>query len=170
MASKLFLSKPLGEILLQANLVSASQIEEALREQSLTQEGKIGEILARKGWIKQETADFFAHYWHSLVYQEKKYRQKPQKPLGYYLRQAGLLDEQQIRIILGEQEQGRLWVRLGASAAMKGWIKQSTVDFFVEHLFPEYATDSPFVKPKTNKKNRKPNLLFYWKSHQNKTH
>lgn len=134
--------KPLGEILQEASLVSATQIEEALREQSSPKKARIGEILADHGWIKQETADFFAQYWRSIV------NQKGKKPLGYYLIAAGLLNEEQISTILGEQKQRKLWIRLGASAVIKGWIKQSTVDFFVEHLFPEYLEDSPFVRPK----------------------
>ena len=50
--------KPLGEILVEAGLVSLAQIEIALQEQSQSNL-KIGEILALHGWIKQETADFF---------------------------------------------------------------------------------------------------------------
>lgn len=143
MESQSFLSKPLGEILFQAHLVTANQLKEALQEQEKTKNGKIGEILARRGWIKQETADFFAKYWRGLANQKHGCRHKP---LGYYLQEAGLLDKQQIFTILREQQKGKLWIRLGASAVMKGWLKQSTVDFFLEHLFPESANDSPFVK------------------------
>lgn len=140
--------KPLGEILRQAHLISSTQLEEALLEQSKTHK-RIGEILVKRGWIKQETADFFAQHWTSIVTQEEK---QPKQPLGHYLKQAGLLDEEQINSIIGEQGQGRLWVRIGASAALKGWVKQSTVDFFVEHLYPEYASDSPFTEPESSPK------------------
>lgn len=140
----------LGEILQHAHLVSPAQIEVALMEQAQQPERRLGEILARRGWLKQETADFFAQQWEALVAQSQTDSQSPLKqPLGYYLQSAALLDESQIRAIISEQEQGRLWVRLGAFAVLKGWLKQSTVDFFVENLFPEHLNESPFVKPKT---------------------
>ncbi|ACK72334.1 hypothetical protein PCC7424_3960 [Gloeothece citriformis PCC 7424] len=140
--------KPLGEILRQANLVSPTQLEEALLEQSRTK-GRIGEILVKRGCIKQETADFFAQDWIHLVTQKEK------QPLGHYLKQAGLLDDEQINTIIGEQNEGKLWIRLGALAALKGWVKQSTIDFFVEHLYPEQASESPFTKPKSSRKKSK---------------
>lgn len=49
--------KPLGEILLKAGLVSVFQIEIALEEQKQS-DLKIGEILASRFWIKEETANF----------------------------------------------------------------------------------------------------------------
>jgi hypothetical protein len=48
--------------------------------------------------------------------------------LDYYLQQAALLDEKQIKIILQEPKQ--LWVRFGSVAVLKGWLKQETLDFF----------------------------------------
>ncbi|WP_013320484.1 hypothetical protein [Gloeothece verrucosa] len=144
-------NKRLGEILRQANLVSSSQLEEALSEQSQTH-NRIGDILVRRGWVKRETADFFATHWANLVNETEK---PLKQPLGHYLKEAGLLDDEQINTIISEQDQGKLWVRLGASAALKGWLKQSTVDFFVEHLFPEQASDSPFTKAKSSQKTAK---------------
>ncbi len=138
----------LGEVLQQANLVSSHQIEAALVEQSQEQGRKIGEILAERGWIKQETADFFAQKWMTLITENS---QEPKQPLGYYLKEAALLDEAQIRMIVAEQGKGKLWVRLGALAVLKGWLNQSTIDFFLESLYPEHAEDSPFVKPRQAK-------------------
>lgn len=158
MKSKAFINQPLEEILQRASLVSAAQVEEALREQSQQQEPKLGEIMAKKGWIKPETADFFVNHWQNIISQTEK------QPLGYYLQQAGLLDQDQIDTIINEQKQGRIWVRLGACAALKGWVKQTTIDFFIEHLFPEYATDSPFTKPKPVKDILKPKKELWLKS------
>ncbi len=62
--SKLSSSTKLGELLQLADLVSPLQIELALQEQIYqSPELKIGEILALRGWLKPETADFFAHLW-----------------------------------------------------------------------------------------------------------
>jgi hypothetical protein len=141
-------SRKIGEILRQAYLITPTQLEEALREQKEGKNQKLGEILARKGWIKQETADFFAHKWESILREPKS---DSREPLGFYLKEAGLLNDDQIRAIVAEQGQKSLWIRLGTMAVLKGWLAQSTIDFFIEHLYPEHATDSPFVKPRDKK-------------------
>ena len=91
-------NKPLGEILIEAGLISASQLELALQEQA-NNNLRIGEILAAHNCIKQQTADFFAEQWNTLVKQQQK------KPLVYYFRHAGLLEEKQIASLLREQKQ-----------------------------------------------------------------
>jgi hypothetical protein len=131
-------TKPLGSILQEADLVSSAQIEVALKDQKDYRELKIGEILALRGWLKQETADFFVRQWPSLV------QQKQEKPLGYYLKAAGLLDEEQIHLLLCEQEQ--IGLRLGALAVLKGWIKPTTLDYFLKNLCPDRQSEAPFVK------------------------
>ncbi len=136
--------KPLGAILRQAGLVSSARIETALQEQTQYQDMKIGEILALRGWIKQETADFFVQKWPTLVTQQRKQRKQP---LGYYLKEAALLDEDQISTLISEQQQKSPWIRFGALAVFKGWLKLTTVDFFLEYLFPEFASDSAFISP-----------------------
>ncbi|MEA5533783.1 hypothetical protein [Crocosphaera sp. XPORK-15E] len=138
-------TQPLGAILAQAKLVTPAQVEAALTEQTQQPQRRLGEILANNGWVKQQTADFFAERWNIILQQTQ---QGSPKSLGYYLREAGLLDEQQLKMILSEQEQGRLWLRVGALAVLKGWLNQTTVDFLLEHLYPEKAGDSPFIKPK----------------------
>jgi hypothetical protein len=135
----------IGEILRQAYLITPAQLEEALLEQSQNPQQRLGEILARKGWIKQETADFFAQKWRDIV---KESDSLSHHPLGHYLKEAGLLDETQIQTIVDEQKKRGLWVRLGTLAVLKGWLAQSTVDFFLENLYPEQYEDSPFVQAK----------------------
>ena len=134
----------IGEILQAADLISANQIAIALEEQSKNPGKKIGEILASKGWIRQETVDFFAQEWKEIVASKSKRRQE----LGYYLRRAALLNEEQIAMLVDEQRKGSLWIRLGALATIKGLVNQSTIDFFLQHLYPEQARQSAFVKPK----------------------
>jgi uncharacterized protein YjbI with pentapeptide repeats len=120
--------KPLGELLSEAGLISAQQIEVALRDQITNPEMRIGEVLALRGWVKQETADFFVEQWSSLSNQETK------QPLVYYFRQAALLDENQIEIILDEQKHSSQKIRFHRLAVQKGWIKQQTVEFFLGNL------------------------------------
>ena len=100
-------AKPLGEILVEAGLVSMHQIEIALREQK-EYNWKIGEILAHHNWIKPQTADFFAEKWSALV-------EKPAtRPLAFYLYAASLLDKQQLLALKQTQIQTKTESR-GAS-------------------------------------------------------
>ena len=52
------LVKPIGEILQNAGLVSASQIEVALHDQTHHEDMLIGEILALRGWIDHSNSKF----------------------------------------------------------------------------------------------------------------
>ncbi|NJO94405.1 MAG: hypothetical protein HC820_08875, partial [Hydrococcus sp. RM1_1_31] len=130
--------KPLGLLLQEADLISAAQIEVALQDQNFDRDLKIGEILALRGWLKQQTADFFAQHWATVG------QQKVPAPLGYYLKSAGLLNEEQIQILLSEQN--RIGLRLGALAVLKGWLKPSTLEFFLKHLCPQRQLESPFIQ------------------------
>ena len=136
-------NKPIGEILYKAHLVSPAQIDVALRDQRRYQDLalgniKIGEIFALRGWLKQETADFFVHRWHTLLSEQQR------KPLGYYLCEAALLSEQQIFYLLEEQQKLSTKLRLGELAYLEGWLHLKTVDFFVKSL-----SSAPVAKSKT---------------------
>ncbi len=120
--------QPLGQLLNEAGLISAQQIETALQDQFKSPNLKIGEIMALRGWIKQETADFFVEEWYELVVQEQKY------PLVYYFRKAALLSEEQINYILEEQTNKEEKVRFHHLAVRMGFLKQQTVDFLVKNL------------------------------------
>jgi len=137
----LFLPSRLGEILQEANLVSRPQIELALRDQFIYDNLRLGEILALRGWIKKETADFFAEQWYHLIINEKKY------PLGYYLKSAALLDEAQIQAILKEQSQ--IGLRFGTVAVLQGWLNEKTLEFFLKYLVSENNNKSTFIEKQT---------------------
>ncbi|ACB50395.1 hypothetical protein cce_1044 [Crocosphaera subtropica ATCC 51142] len=137
--------QPLGTILQEAKLITPYQVETALNEQKKHPQRRLGEILAEKGWIKQQTADFFAEEWEKVLTQAQ---QGTPQSLGYYLREAGLIDDYQLDDILAEQGQGRMWMRIGALAVLKGWLNQTTVDFLLTHLHPDKAGDSPFIRAK----------------------
>ncbi len=117
----------LGAVLQQAGLVSNDQVKTALIQQKQTGNNlRIGEILAFQGRIDPKTADFFAERWSTVT------KEKAQQPIGQYLKQAALLNEQQIQEILEEQQQSKL--KFGEMAIAKGWLKPATVSFFVKHL------------------------------------
>ncbi|MGF1481754.1 MAG: hypothetical protein ACFB4I_20105 [Cyanophyceae cyanobacterium] len=117
--------EPLSIVLQQAGLVSETQLKSALIKLADSDNLGIGELLVRCGLLTQATIDFFAQKWSSLLYQQRQ-------PLGKYFREAGLLSNTQLQAILEEQKQ--TGQRLGEIAVIKGWLKQNTVDFFVEHL------------------------------------
>ncbi|MEO1691880.1 MAG: pentapeptide repeat-containing protein [Cyanobacteria bacterium J06631_6] len=134
-------NRPLGEILIEAGLLTASQIEFALQLQS-SSELRIGEILASHNWIEQQTADFFADEWAKLL------KEKQKKPLVFYFRSAGLLNEQQIAVLIREQKQQLKPKRFHRLAVEKGYLKQITVDFFLANIFNIYNTNVfSFAKP-----------------------
>jgi tetratricopeptide (TPR) repeat protein len=118
---------PLGVVLLQAGLVSANHVEEALRQQGEKFENRrIGEILAAQGHINSQTADFFAERWSTLI------QERPTQPIGQYFKQAGLLDDKKIQAILDQQKASKL--KFGDQAIAEGLLKQTTVDFFLKQL------------------------------------
>lgn len=118
-------SKPLGLVLQKAALVSPAQIEVALRDRREYKDLRIGEILALHGWIKAQTADFFAEQWPLLLKEQWQY------PLGYYLKQAALLNDAQISAIVTEQKQIVKRLRFGELAINKQWLKSDTIDLFL---------------------------------------
>ncbi len=123
--------KPLGEMLLEAGLVSISQIEMALEEQK-ENNIKIGKILAYHGWIKQETADFFAEKWSRFL------RKSARRPIAFYLFAAGLLDQKQLAFLKQQQRQTISETRLHCLALEQGYIKQVTINFFLKYLYKLY--------------------------------
>ena len=134
-------NKPLGEILIEAGLISASQLEFALQQQK-EDNRRIGEILASHNWIEQKTADFFVEAWRKLIVEKKK------RPLVYYFRHSGLLNEKQIAELLREQQKQEKPARFHRLAIEKGYIKQLTVDFFLANIFQIYHSNVfSFAKP-----------------------
>ena len=124
-------TKPLGQILIEAGLISISQIELALREQKENQL-RIGEILVAHGWIKSKTIEFFCEQWQEAI------AESPKQPLVYYFQMAGLLDQSQCESIIRLQKLKHKKVRFHRLAVEQGYLKATTVDFFLAHLFQVY--------------------------------
>ncbi|MGB5634399.1 MAG: hypothetical protein WBM86_16680, partial [Waterburya sp.] len=106
--SKFITFKPIGEILKEADLITSPQLEVALRDQIHYQDMRLGEILALRGWINQDTADFFVQEWFKLT------NKRIEHPIGFYLNKAGLLSKEDIQKILAEQHKHSL--RFGDTA------------------------------------------------------
>jgi hypothetical protein len=131
--SKFITFKPIGTILQEADLITPPQLEVALRDQAYYEDMRLGEILALRGWISQDTADFFGQDWLKLV------NARIEHPIGFYLNKAGLISELDIQKILREQHANSL--RFGDVAVKQGLLKPSTVNFFLENLFPSQLGD-----------------------------
>ncbi len=129
--------KPIGKLLIEAGLVSKTQLELALQDQENFPNLRLGEIMAMRGWINSQTADFFVEDWSNIISADNR------KPLGEYLAQSAILEAQQIEKILAKQKD--TGVRFGAIAVMQGLLRSTTLDFFLDHLFPQEASTSPFV-------------------------
>ena len=136
---KSHLSKPVGQVLKQAGLISINQLELALKEQSLNQQILIGEILATRGWIKRETVDFFVNCLPDLIQTKQK------QPIGYYLKQAGLLSEHQVQYILSLQNQEQSWIRFGKLAVINNLLEQETLDFFLGNICTKSYLDRVYL-------------------------
>jgi hypothetical protein len=68
------------------------------------------------------------------------------KPLGAYLIEAGLLSDAQVQVILADQLSTDL--RFGEIAAIRGWVKQQTVDYLMDKIVvPERQRNTPTVEP-----------------------
>ncbi|BAQ64281.1 hypothetical protein [Geminocystis sp. NIES-3709] len=126
--------KLVGEILEEAGLIHPGQIQVALMEQSIYTHLKLGEILVLHNWVTQQTADFFGEEIKRLIKETKK------RQIGYYLRQAGLLEDHDIKAIIEEQK--KLGVKFGSLAVLRGCIKQETLTFFLNHFVPEISKDT----------------------------
>lgn len=131
-------NQPLGAVLQWAGLISARQLKVALAEQRHSHL-RIGNILAAHGWIKQESADFFASEWPQLQHQAGQ-------RLGQCLEQAALLNADQIEAILDSQQQTQQ--RFGTLAIANGWVRRRTVNFFLRHLGPA-RVNAQAIMPKS---------------------
>jgi exopolysaccharide biosynthesis WecB/TagA/CpsF family protein len=70
-----------------------------------------------------------------LLLQQKLNRYNYKMPIGTLLRQAGLISNAQLDMIL-KQQRNHPNLRFGDILAMHGWLKHETVDFFAEQ-FPQ---------------------------------
>ena len=127
----------LGETLRDAGLITEAQLQTVMGDKQEYKEKKVGEILALRGWLKQETVDFFAEEWTRCLEQGAKY------PIGEYLKQAALLNQENIEYILYIQK--RLPMKFGKIAVNEGLLKKRTVNFFLENLFCQPSIDTIFL-------------------------
>ena len=116
----------LGESLVRAGLINAHHVEVALRDACDRTDLKFGEILALRGWIAQETADFFAETLHQVSAEVER------QPIGQYFKAAKLMTEEQISKVLATQRDCS--IRFGELAVAHCYLKPQTLDFMLPYL------------------------------------
>lgn len=117
------------DTLIQAGLLNEVQVQVALYDKTINPDMRIGEILALRGWIAEETVDFFELLW------DMRRKQFDRENIGQYFVEARLMTMAQVDDVLEEQRASPL--RFGEIAVLKGYLKHETVRFFVKHLFPD---------------------------------
>ncbi len=117
----------IGERLLQAGLLSASQISLiVLVDQKLYPEFKFGEILRLRNWLQQATLEFFINIDKLCT---------PDfcaLPLGERLVRAGLITPADVQTALNMQHDSQPYMRFGEILVKQGLMKQVTVDYFAQ--------------------------------------
>ncbi|NJN71990.1 MAG: hypothetical protein HC799_03825 [Limnothrix sp. RL_2_0] len=119
----------IADTLIQAGLLNEVQAQVAMHDQTINPDMCIGEILSLRGWIAEETVDFFELLW------DMRKQQAERQNIGQYFVEARLMTDAQVDDVLAEQKVSPL--RFGEIAVLKGYVKQETVRFFVKNLFPD---------------------------------
>lgn len=128
-------------MLTEAGLISDGQLQTALYDQQIYQDMRLGEILASRGWLSQATVDFFGEMLQSNQIKHVKLL------LGECFLKAELVDQQQVNNVLEEQKINHL--RFGAIAVLKGYISQTTLNFFLQHLNKPQSAGQDYLKQNT---------------------
>lgn len=132
-------NKPIGQILQEAGLINTAQLNVALANKKLYPHLKLGEIVVLHGWLKQETADFFAE-------EIKQIESNQEIAIGECFYQAALLTQQDIDKLLLEQRKSG--VEFTSVAVNKGLIKQKTMNFFSNYFRLKQQSQKTLTKQK----------------------
>lgn len=123
---------PMGQVLQDAELLSQDQVRMILSaqadmsRQSRRPPRRFGDLVVEQGWLPSATVDFFAEQYPQLG------RAKRHHPLGQYLKAAALMNDDQIRTIVTEQD--LYGGRFGEIAVTKGWVAKGTINVLLNPL------------------------------------
>ena len=137
---------PMGQVLQDAELLSHDQVrmvlatQAELKQRSRRRSRRFGDLVVEKGWLPPATVDFFAEQYPKL--RQAQYTQ----PLGQYLKAAALMNDDQIRTILTEQD--LYGGRFGEIAVTKGWVPKGTIDILLKPT-PDTAPNNQKAPPQT---------------------
>ena len=115
----------IGELLLKAGIVTSKEINIASMVQEVYPKEKFGKILVDRGLVKPQTMNFFLQRF-PLIHRELHH-----PPIGHYLQEAGVMDEDRVARVLKLQKKSPLPVKFGHMAASAGFVNQLTVDIIL---------------------------------------
>lgn len=128
-------TKLLGVILKDAHILTDAEVQIALMDQK-AYGMRLGDVLVLHGWVRKQTVDFFTEQWGKLLSSTSDWS------LEECLEASGLLSEAEVRVIRQEQQlTGR---DFGAIAVKRGWLRENTLKFFINHLTGRNFNDSPW--------------------------
>lgn len=123
------------DLTLQAGLLTWEQVNLVRRIQLSNKHLSFEDIITEYGWLSKETVSFFTDVFPSILMDDRRKR----LPIGYYLRAANLLTDEQINDVLREQNK-RSNPLFGQIASEKNWIRQETADLIVRYLDQYFPT------------------------------
>ena len=125
----------LGELLIEANIITQEQLDRALEIQK-KKGGMVGMILVNQGFLSEENLARYVHL-QQKTNKERGFEEQPRKRpmLGELLIEAGEITPGQLKDALEYQKKSN--VKIGIALLQKGYIDKSTL---VRHLTRQAQT------------------------------
>lgn len=117
---------PIGFTLQRAGLISPEQLVQVREIQAQSRHVLFGEVLVERGWLSQQTVDFFAERLPKLV------NLRDQLPESHYLELSGLVDPDSLALL--NQEQRQTNQSLFDLAVHRGVLAETTAEFLRDLL------------------------------------
>jgi len=117
---------PIGQRLVDAELISTAQLELVLKDQKAQKRLKsdyyFGEIVVLRNWLSRRTIEFFLNLAHEVTPEFRR------QPLGQKLKQADLVTDIQLQRALKDQR--RIQTRIGCILFLNEVVNAATIDYF----------------------------------------
>ncbi|KAI9131351.1 NAD(P)-binding domain-containing protein [Acaryochloris sp. CCMEE 5410] len=134
-------SQGIGARLLEAGLLTSEQLEVALAEQELQATARLGEVIQKRGWVKERTIQFLLNQVNKTLVDNPELSTCAQ--LGANLVEAGLATSTQVDQALLEQQTSNK--RLGEILVNHGWVTPQTIEYMMKHLAKPTTATQPEV-------------------------
>lgn len=141
MTEQLTHSQRIGAHLLEAGLLTSEQLEVALADQERQATARLGEVIQKRGWVKERTIQFLLNQVNNTLVDHPELNACTQ--LGNNLIEAGLLTSAQVDEALQEQKISNK--RLGEILVNHGWVTSQTIEYMMKHLSKANVTAQPEV-------------------------
>lgn len=141
MTEQLTHSQGIGAHLLEAGLLTSEQLEVALEDQERQATARLGEVIQKRGWVKERTIQFLLNQVNNTLVDHPELNACTQ--LGNNLVEAGLLTSAQVDEAIQEQKISNK--RLGEILVNHGWVNSQTIEYMMKHLSKANATAQPEV-------------------------